>query len=440
LSRICCGHFPKKDFRFSPRHENLKSHWTASGLDIYLGRFIFSRFIFLATTSKCHNFLKTFFLLNFIKMAPRIPSFDTPPHVSGDTHPKLKSKYPGEASCDFGNQIVLAAANSKTSTTDDLREAETKLACYQNILCFQGKTKTKFKKSYMCPSDFVAKYDPFEMRCLALVSHNGLKSAMKDFVIGNKHILKKFRLTGTRSTMTMLHEVFDGERIVFGPTCESGPLGGDAELVSLMCSGRLGGIIFFQDPMTAHAHQSDIDCLCRQALVHNTLIANTPSSALMLMHVLRSALEGDGRPELIPSFFFSLQSPSVAAYKEAQAKEIERHSQRSLPELDHPFHNSLPELDHPFHNSLPELDPHSLRSLPELNDDPFHRTLPNFDHRETIGTGNVIENMQLERSSNHLQLSSFDEVVIKREGKKVKHLQKINKILRDNYCTRVKRR
>ncbi len=78
--------------------------------------------------------------------------------------------------------------------------------------------------------------------------------------------------------------------------------------------------------MSAHPHQSDIDCLVRQALVHNTMLVSTPTTAYMMMQVFRTALEGDGKPELIPSFFFSLQSHAVAAYKAAQKKVIASHS------------------------------------------------------------------------------------------------------------------
>eukprot|EP00531_Pseudo-nitzschia_arenysensis_P018914 CAMPEP_0116133364 /NCGR_PEP_ID=MMETSP0329-20121206/10064_1 /TAXON_ID=697910 /ORGANISM="Pseudo-nitzschia arenysensis, Strain B593" /LENGTH=341 /DNA_ID=CAMNT_0003627985 /DNA_START=77 /DNA_END=1102 /DNA_ORIENTATION=- len=175
--------------------------------------------------------------------------------------------------------------------------------------------------------DFEAAFGPNDMRCLALVSHNEMKATMKDFVIQHKHILKKFRLTGTNSTMKMLAEVFaDEEDVVFGPSCSSGPLGGDAELVALMTSGKLGGILFFQDPMTSHPHQCDIECLVRQALVHNTLMANTPASAMAHVEVFKMALMGQGKAELIPSFFFDLQSPTVQAYKNNQNKVINSHS------------------------------------------------------------------------------------------------------------------
>ena len=41
--------------------------------------------------------------------------------------------------------------------------------------------------------------------------------------------LRRFRLTGTASTMTMLRSVM-GEDQEYGPTCTSGPLGGDAQV------------------------------------------------------------------------------------------------------------------------------------------------------------------------------------------------------------------
>jgi hypothetical protein len=91
---------------------------------------------------------------------------------------------------------------------------------------------------------------------------------------------------------------------VFGPACSSGPLGGDAELVAMMAPGKLGGIVFFQDPMTSHPHQCDIDCLVRQALVHDTVIATTPTTAMPIIEVLQLAVAGSGRPDLLSFFLY----------------------------------------------------------------------------------------------------------------------------------------
>ena len=232
----------------------------------------------------------------------------------------------------LSDQLRQAGANMEQNRENMLNEVAAMVSPFKEILHiqdFESENKdVDLDISGLKDIDFAPAFAPSEMRCLALVSHNGMKATMKRFVLANKNILKKFRLTGTNSTMTMLREVFkdEADEIVFGPSCKSGPLGGDAELVALMCSGGLGGMLFFQDPMDSHPHQADIDCLVRQALVHNTMMANTPATALMMMTVFREALKGSGKPEVIPSFFFTLESPSVAAYKVGQKKVIASHN------------------------------------------------------------------------------------------------------------------
>ena len=222
-----------------------------------------------------------------------------------------------------------AVAMSKRNTDELLFEVLTKIYPFRKLLNVQQELKSDIIDNYSYDEDFMPAFAPSEMRCLALACHTDMMTSLKNFVILNKNLLKKFRLTGTNDVMRMLKDVFKGEhRIVYGPSLQSNLVGGDAELVALMCSHKLGGVIFFQDPMSAHAHKSDIACLCRQAIVHNIMIANTPTSAYMMMHTLRSALEDDGKPELIPSFFLSLQSPTVEAYKRADRTNYEKETQK----------------------------------------------------------------------------------------------------------------
>jgi len=166
-------------------------------------------------------------------------------------------------------------------------------------------------------------FQPDEMRCLALVAHNHMKPAMKEFVLTHKEILRKFRLTGTNTTITMLKDTFgDDPDVQFGPAFSSGPLGGDAELCALMCLEDLGGIFFFMDPLSAHPHQADIDSLVRLANVHNILTCINPCTAHAMSFLLKCALE-QGRKDKIPSFFYSLKSPGVAVYKAEQKAALE---------------------------------------------------------------------------------------------------------------------
>jgi methylglyoxal synthase len=167
---------------------------------------------------------------------------------------------------------------------------------------------------------FESKFAHDEMRCLALVAHNHMKPAMKDFVITNLNLFKKFRLTGTGTTMIMLREILGEEHMdrYGGPVCKSGPLGGDAELVAQMCAATMGAIFFFQDPMDAHPHTADIECLNRQTNVHNIIVCTNPSSAHAMTFALRQALR-TGETSMVPSFFFTCESPSVKEYKDRQA-------------------------------------------------------------------------------------------------------------------------
>jgi len=170
---------------------------------------------------------------------------------------------------------------------------------------------------------FESMFEPDEMRCLALVAHNHMKPAMKAFIETHSEILKKFRLTGTNTTMKMLEDIFvDDPHVVYGPTCTSGPLGGDAQLCALMCLENLGGVMFFMDPLSAHPHQADIDSLVRLANVNNVILCPNPTTACAMMHMLRKALIS-GKQEMIPSFFETLESPSVDAYKRCQKSTLD---------------------------------------------------------------------------------------------------------------------
>mmetsp|Transcript_16142 Transcript_16142/g.25143 ORF Transcript_16142/g.25143 Transcript_16142/m.25143 type:complete len:366 (+) Transcript_16142:48-1145(+) len=167
---------------------------------------------------------------------------------------------------------------------------------------------------------FHSKFAPTEMRQLALVAHNHMKPAMKQFIETYSEILKKFRITGTQTTMKMCKSMWgeDDPSIHYGLTCTSGPLGGDAQIAALMCMEDLGGMIFFVDPLSAHPHQADIDSLQRLANCGNIIVCCNPASASSMMHTLRTSLLKGSRG-MIPSFFETLESPAVEEYKHQQA-------------------------------------------------------------------------------------------------------------------------
>ena len=144
-------------------------------------------------------------------------------------------------------------------------------------------------------------FAPENMRCIALVAHNHMKLALRAFVLEHRQALRRFRLTGTETTMRMLADVFKDDPPMFGPTCTSGPLGGDSEVASQLIREDIGAIIFFRDPLTAHPHIDDIRALARLADVHNIAVATNPMSALLMIHSIEQALDA-GNKALIPGF------------------------------------------------------------------------------------------------------------------------------------------
>jgi methylglyoxal synthase len=177
-----------------------------------------------------------------------------------------------------------------------------------------NKDVVKYVNNVTAP--FKSRFKPSDMRQLALVAHNHMKPAMAHFIKTYSEILKKFRITGTQTTMLMCKQLWgdDNPDIEYGLSCTSGPLGGDAQVAALMCMEDLGGLIFFTDPLSAHPHQADIDSLIRLGNVGNIIMCSNPTSAMSMMHTFKGALEKGDRGA-IPSFFLTLESPAVATYK-----------------------------------------------------------------------------------------------------------------------------
>lgn len=164
---------------------------------------------------------------------------------------------------------------------------------------------------------------PGEMRMLALVAHNHMKPAMKVFAEVHRNILRNFVLCGTETTMKVLRNIFkDDPDVQYGPAFTSGPLGGDAQCGAMMCLHQLGGMIFFQDPLTAHPHQPDIAALVRLASIDNIAFATNPVSATLLMLGLKGLLETN-RKDLLPCFFTGSSSPAVTYHLEHAGRHLQ---------------------------------------------------------------------------------------------------------------------
>src|SRR5450432_3060158 len=110
---------------------------------------------------------------------------------------------------------------------------------------------------------------------VALVAHDRRKDEMVEFALFNKGTLQRCTLYATRTTGLSLQSALDAPIQLL----LSGPLGGDAQLGSLIAEGRIDTVFFFWDPLTPQPHDVDVKALLRLAVLHDVPIACNRSSA-----------------------------------------------------------------------------------------------------------------------------------------------------------------
>ena len=117
---------------------------------------------------------------------------------------------------------------------------------------------------------------------IALIAHNKKKPDMVKFVSENKKAFSKHRLYATGTTGQLL---MDETGLVVSKK-KSGPLGGDQEIGSMVANHKLDVVIFFRDPLTAQAHEPDINALLRLCDLYEVPLAtNKESAKLFLEHI-----------------------------------------------------------------------------------------------------------------------------------------------------------
>ncbi|AUG48362.1 methylglyoxal synthase [Haloarcula taiwanensis] len=113
------------------------------------------------------------------------------------------------------------------------------------------------------------------MTRVALIAHDDEKPEMIDLAQSYEDTLSAFDLvgTGTTSKRIMAETDLTVERK------ESGPMGGDTQIGAEVAEGRMDGIVFLRDPLTAQPHEPDISALLRICDVHDVPLATTRTSA-----------------------------------------------------------------------------------------------------------------------------------------------------------------
>lgn len=118
---------------------------------------------------------------------------------------------------------------------------------------------------------------------IAIIAHDKKKQDMIKLCGEYKDVLSKHTLyaTGTTGLMVM------GATNLEITKMKSGPLGGDQQIGSMIADGKLDMVIFLRDPLTAQAHEPDINALLRLSDVMSIPLATNIASAKIMLEELK---------------------------------------------------------------------------------------------------------------------------------------------------------
>jgi methylglyoxal synthase len=121
---------------------------------------------------------------------------------------------------------------------------------------------------------------------IAVIAHDGKKADMVAFIMKRLDFFRKVDVIATGTTGKHI------EHAGLDVNClKSGPLGGDAQIASLISDGEIDSVVFFIDPLGLHPHQVDVNMLLRICNVYNIPLATNYSTASLLISGLEKKLK-----------------------------------------------------------------------------------------------------------------------------------------------------
>jgi methylglyoxal synthase len=118
-----------------------------------------------------------------------------------------------------------------------------------------------------------------ERMVVVLVAHDTRKPDLVAWARFNRGTLAGCRLYATRSSGRAVAEEVDLEV----HQLLSGPLGGDAQVGSMIAEGRVDLVVFLWDPLMSQPHDVDVKALLRLAVLYDVPIACNRSTADFLI-------------------------------------------------------------------------------------------------------------------------------------------------------------
>ena len=119
---------------------------------------------------------------------------------------------------------------------------------------------------------------------LALIAHDSKKADMVELAKTYTETLEKLHLVATRST----GEQIQSKTGLTVALMQSGPMGGDQQIGSMVASGIVNAVIFLRDPLSSQPHEPDITALLRVCDVHNVPLATNLASAEGILHLINN--------------------------------------------------------------------------------------------------------------------------------------------------------
>ncbi|GHA02755.1 methylglyoxal synthase [Ignatzschineria ureiclastica] len=118
---------------------------------------------------------------------------------------------------------------------------------------------------------------------IGLVAHDAKKKLLVDW-IGD--YLPYFRQHDLYATGTTGKHILDAYPDLSLTRLKSGPLGGDQQLGSMICTEKLDLLIFFTDALTPMPHDVDVKALIRLSTLYNIPNACNTATASLLMQAI----------------------------------------------------------------------------------------------------------------------------------------------------------